>query len=335
MLAYIDSNENLQRDADETGVSTPIIIAEVSQVAGFNLSTDNMPVTIPNTTPYPDLIAITTGNFNLDNPRTAAVDLNSLIDIVGGGADGRRGVALVDPDGTATPDRAFARWAQDGMSASDVGVYQGNHLFLWTPADNPGALQLQHMYGQVPMFWPNETAPHILPFPLLDGTPTAGQGRDSSAIPKDYDQQTSSQPLAYGWRFQVRAVDSPSKTFPWAHPAPTFNPAALTQCSMTENYQAFLIVWASSGGDSTATGAFGSRTYAVALEQPWSINATYIIGERQSITPSGTPTIRLLSSEGVVYNPIQSVYRLVPGIGNVPLLVPPSWLPSEVINAQR
>ncbi|WP_155310013.1 hypothetical protein [Desulfosarcina ovata] len=125
VIAFVDTNRNGQRDINEQGAILPVILAECRiEAAGdlrstanpgnLNINFDGIAGNV-NTANY-SWVNISTGDFN--SQATAGVALDADVRIVGGGADGKRGL-----------DRVFLGWANNFTALSYDGLYRdGRHI---------------------------------------------------------------------------------------------------------------------------------------------------------------------------------------------------------------
>jgi hypothetical protein len=335
VFAYVDSNGNGQRDINETGISFPLVMVEALFVN--NLSQPN-PANldyVPGTAG--GAAAIITGSYNLDAPSVAGVYLVANVDFVGGGSDGRRGVCTqLDANGVCTAWRVFGRWVQDietDSSDATYGVAPNLHYFAWRPVVSSSQATASSKFGDRPMFMPADPPPLLLPLPLLDAPPppvaSAGTGGDSSSMGPQLTRQVAGQTLAYGQRFQVRAVDSPGATYPMVHPAATFGNPPIVQCEMNTSFRSFLIVWASGVNNSAPSNSPPDRLYGLVLSQPWNVVSAYQVAANGSAQDIGSPTINLDPNAATFYPSAVSL------TAPEPILIPPVIISALTAIANR
>jgi hypothetical protein len=254
---------------------------------------------------------VATGTFDINAPATAGVYLAAQVDFVGGGSDGRRGV-----------DRVFGGWVQQESAAEDiVGTYQNSHRIASVFATNAGAATGTYA-GR--LFLPVDPAPTLAPPPLLDtGRGSPGNGGDSSTLTRS--RMGTSSNLTQGRRTLVEVVDSAGQPLPALHPG--FAASALTNFRFNLTWQAYLVVWSNVTGVIGGTGNVADRTYAVVLEQPWNIRATYSIDAAGNGTAVGSPSVNL--GTPVTHNPV------VPRPSTGSIMVPPTSLSMLALDGRR
>jgi hypothetical protein len=240
-----------------------------------------------------------------------AVRLSAEVDLVGGGADGLRGV-----------DQVFGGWAQNLISPAGIsGVYQNNHLDTEVfasnvppPPHNPAIFYPAGQYSKK-----GDPNPQIINGALLDSiNPAPGVGGNSSLLSNSKYQDATTAPL-WGKRKLITAFDDTRQGFLALHPIDMAS--RLTQIQYNLPFSSFLTLWTSVGGirdpnDTTGTplpGAPGAliadRTYGVILAQPWNIHSTF------SVDASGNGTI----APGVLFVYLGAPSCSPPGCAVLPL----------------
>lgn len=101
----------------------------------------------------------------------------------------------------------------------------------------------------------------------------------------------------------------------------------MTQAQFNFDFRGFLTVWSNVTGVIGPTGNVADRTYALVLEQPWMIRATYSVAAGGAGTAVGTPTVTM--NAATTHNPA------VPITGTAIVMVGPSGLGLIVIDAQQ
>jgi hypothetical protein len=327
VLAYSDTNLNGQWDPGETGLTMPVILVKATLTQ--NLSS----------IPHPDNVAyarvsgggepwgqsVVRAGFlagcTQGSVANCAVQLSAEVDLVGGGADGRRGV-----------DQVFGGWVQDLSTLAGLsGTYQNNHLDTEVFASNvPPPPHAPNMFYPIGAYSPNgpDPDPQVIIGPLLDTlNPAPGVGGNSSLLGfSQYQDAATALPL--GKRKLVTAVDAPVQAFLARHPIDMLS--TLTQIQHNLPFSSFLTLWTSVGGIVDVTtgtpppGAPGvvvaDRTYGVILAQPWNIASTFSVDAEgngtigagifiylgtPSCSPPGCAVSPLADSGAVLTAPIQ------------------------------
>ena len=324
VLVFVDSNGNGQRDDSETGVPLPVILVR----ATLNQNLSGTPTPIVTYQKILDPISsvwsqskvfsgytVCTTNYPF-NFNYCAVDLKAEVDFVGGGSDGLRGV-----------DQVFGGWVQNISAQDVVGSYQANHTDAWVFASNSSKPQ------HAPVFLPSDLplTPAIVNPPVLDtvrgdpviGGPAPGTGGDSSTT--NTSRQVDSATLNLGRRRLVEMVDATAGGFPAAHYF--YTTSGLTQIRYNLDFNSLLTVWSNVGGVSGPTGSIADRTYAVVLEQPWIISATFNADGQGNSMAVGTPSVTL--GLGRAHDPI------VPITTNGAVIMPPTAQNLQADDAQH
>lgn len=354
ILVCVDTNLNNQCDLGETGVAVPLILVQATLEK--NLSTTTPPDTVQQ--PITDTglqgeSRITSGALcnlrTLDGslpftPSQCPIVLGAEVDLLGGGPDGSRGVGQV-----------YGGWLQDLNAPNVIATYQncpagGNcqtHQDVWTFANN---ITFQHF----PYIYPNDPAPNPVIGPLIDslgctnegkpliGPCVVGTGGNTSlmslsnqttsplAIAK-MDPNPPAAPPRVGARLLISAADAPAAPFYVQDLTyPTFG---LTQIQYNLSWVSYLTLWTSlTGIPDNAPGGIGvtgtpgyvgppnaDRTYAVLLEQPWNISATFNVDANgNGVLTTPPPNTHLLQLLTTVHSPV------VPVPNTNAVLVPPT-----------
>jgi len=268
ILVFVDSNGNGKWDVGEVGMALPLVLVQAGLTA--NLSTSPNPsATYVRVGPAWSLSEIDAGARVVCNASTdiaisyCALLLSGQVDLVGGACDGLRGV-----------DRIAGGWSQTANAPNVVGSYYTppapantppsaitpEHFDTWVFASNKNTTKdPYHQY-----FGPNVPAdPAVLSGPLLDtSNPSPGSGSDSSLMGNGWYQSASTQPML-GNRTVFSAFDVPFGQVPaqnYGYPQ-TF----LFEFQYNLSFTSYLVLWSN----------LAPNTYAVTLEQPWSIQSTF------------------------------------------------------------
>jgi hypothetical protein len=314
ILAYVDTNGNGVRDAGETGIALPLIL--VSATLNANLSVTNS----SNVAWVGD--GVQTGDFSFptapSSPPTSAIYLGATVDFIGGGMDGLRGIGEV-----------FGGWVNNETANEGIaGLYGGsggNHTAYTMFASNGSAVTTS--FGGIPLFLPSSpAAPIAINPPLLDTgrvTPEPGSGGNSSTLSQSRIGLTTN--LAMGQRQTIEAVDSPASPYPT--PDPGFPGSALYEADFAHTFRSSLVVWSNAINLINPTGDIADRVYGVVLEQPWTINAAYLVDANGNATAKLPAAVS--AGGATVYAPV------VPLSSTQATLSPPTVLTVLVLNAQQ
>lgn len=217
-------------------------------------------------------INVSGGVFNVATPNLAAMHMLAEVDLMGGGANGQRGLAQV-----------FAGWVNNETRNENIaGTFVDRTVAPTVTmrsatvfASNSALATGGNANGRV--FLPGDPAPSLVAPILLDtGRAPPGVGGDSACLTRSRIRSRAN--LAIGQRIVVESVDSPGDGDGPTHPG---RPAArLERFHFGLDFQASLCIWVNRSGASGATGAPADRLYAVVLEVPWSM-----VGE-WTITPA-------------------------------------------------
>jgi hypothetical protein len=211
--------------------------------------------------------------FDIGTPGNAAIHLNAQVDVVTGGADGRRVI-----------EQFFGGWinnetAVETIQGSYTDTVPPNRLHT-TPSlfvSNVAAATLRVRFGAA--FMPTDLthpAPAVIPPPLLDSGrgATAGTGGDSATLRTSRIRLPRGvRPL--GQRWIVEAVDSPGDGDDGTHPL--IVTAQLTAFRFGLSFSSFLAIWTNTTAVSGPTDDPAARAYAVLLRVNWSQNGQWTI----------------------------------------------------------
>lgn len=235
-------------------------------------------------------INVTGGTFNIAAPAGAAVHMNVLADVVGGGGDGRRGL-----------DRAFAGWCNNEAANEDIaGTFTDtsvapavNHRSFTVFASNLAAAT-----GANNTFLPGDPAPALVAPALLDtGRGTPGTGGDTATLTRSRIRTRTNQAL--GQRWLVESVDSPGDGDGPNHPG--FAAAVLSRFRFHLDFKAYLVFWTSISGGSGATGVACCRVYSVLREYTWRMRGEWTIAGG-ALTVVTAPSVRISGQS--THNPL-------------------------------
>jgi hypothetical protein len=280
--AYVDVNGNGRRDFFEPPIYLNYVLAGLLGDAAINNNKPvvdsvqtNQTITIarnPNNATTWRAMQVSTGNFVIATPNQNAIYLNATVDLVGGGADGLRGL-----------DRVFGGWINNELPEGIQGFYANNHVTNSVFASNRPASRI---------FLPGGAAPTLVDPPLLDAgtknnTRVPGTGGDTSTLSTS--RMRSRTNLARGSRIAIDAVDSPSQGY--ARFDPGFLASALQAVGFGLTFNAYLALWTNASADIGPTGAAADRLYNVGLIAPWNMRASWAISGAGVATAAGAPTV--------------------------------------------
>jgi hypothetical protein len=235
----------LQADASATNPENPGTLAAVV-VDNFSVRTGKVP-------------------FDINNPGTAAIHMSATVNVVSGGADGRRLIAGV-----------VAGWVNNIRADANIrGSYAGGHAISGVFALNAGT-------GPEGMFLPGDNAPNLLVLPLLDaGGLNSGTGGDTATLGRSRIKSRTNRPL--GQRWIVEAIDSPFTSFPLLHPgfSTPAAPVRLQKFHYEVHFSANLCLWTNRSG---TVGAVAERSYGVLRSYNWDILAEWNIDAANNTT---------------------------------------------------
>ena len=221
-------------------------------------------------------IDVRSGAFLITAPNMAAMHLNAQVDVVTGGADGRRSI-----------DQFFGGWINN-MTGPTTFSPTYTDATVAPPTVHPAPFVFAsngHQATGAPVptlpngprsFRAGDPAPAIVAPPILDtGRDLPGTGGDSPALRTS--QIRSRTNLALGERWIVEAVDSPGDSVPGTHL--NRGTAQLTSYEMSIRFSATLALWTNNATPpvSRPTGDPADRLYAVLLRVDWNVNGRWTI----------------------------------------------------------
>jgi hypothetical protein len=277
VLAFVDRNGNGQRDPNETGIILPLIIVEgrietpatelrsTANPGNISIQFDTGGQAAANF----NFVNISTGDFN--SQATAGVALDADVLLVGGGADGRRGL-----------DRVFTGWANNFTALTYVGTYQDGSIVQRVQIDNRNQANGGNLSG-IPVFVTRAgaNAPNAIAFPpvLLD---TGRQNPGLGGINITFSRSAESAPVnqALGAKRTVIARDSPGWFHQRQHPDATKR-TQLVSFVHSLNSTTFFVAWTNTTGGAVPTpgtvNSLGFRTFTVLAETQWTVTAQFSV----------------------------------------------------------
>ncbi|MEV8377681.1 peptidoglycan-binding protein [Kribbella sp. NPDC056861] len=221
-------------------------------------------------------IATSSGTFDIANPATAALHMNAQVDVVTGGADGRRVI-----------EQFFGGWVNNltagttfNAAYTDPAVTPNKvHPAPFVLASNRGDAS-----GASTSFVAGDPAPALVLPPILDTgrTPGEGAGGDTATLGRSRIRSRTNQPV--GQRWIVEAVDSPGAPAGAVRPThPTFATAKLSSLEVKLRFSCHLMLWtnqnAVSGASPVATPAVqaANRSYVVLERLNWQLDGKWSV----------------------------------------------------------
>ena len=240
-------------------------------------------------------ISLASGTFNIANPATAAVHMNAQVDVVTGGASGRRVI-----------DQFFGGWFNNVVGATlftptytDPGPPAAAHPEPFVFASNGAAAT-----GPGGEFIPGDPPPALVVPPILDsGRGGAGSGGDSAALGQSRIRLRTNQ--AVGERWIVEAVDSPAVQAGLVGGGhPVVAAARLTRFLTRLRFACHLTVWTNLSKSSGPTAHPADRQYAVLERVVWQMNGEWAVSPgtgtvTQVTAPATAITSRVKTSPAV------------------------------------
>jgi hypothetical protein len=232
--------------------------------------------------------------------------LKAVVDLVGGG-DGTRGTGFV-----------YGAWVQNiapntayNMSGLGwVGSYKNGHSAVWLFASNVAQTKGAAANPPQAVFLAGDPGPVLVPLPLLDVSqgnatgpppPVPGTGGNSSSFGLLPGMSYPTPNLApVGRRVVVESLDAPKTTFLAYHQISLTmmdETCPLIEAQYNLTFTSYLVFWSSPTGipDGSGTpppnGGPTERTYAVILQQPWTIVSDFTVDANGNGTGPGPITI--------------------------------------------
>jgi hypothetical protein len=204
--------------------------------------------------------------FDLTRPHEAAVHLKAIVQLVGGGPTGSRGLRKV-----------FGGWLQNtGSNMDGEGAYENGHTYRYTYAP-------PRVFPELPaaLLLPGSPAPAVLATPILDAN-VGGMGGGTSLISPRSSRRSAGE---LGYRLTVEAVDSPGSNFPRVHPGFPGPPPSLLERMWTEiPFRDYLVLYTNLDEDDPANHhappapyvpAFADQTYVVIYKTGWTVHGIW------------------------------------------------------------
>jgi hypothetical protein len=203
----------------------------------------------------------------------AGVFFDADVNLIGGGADGRRGM-----------DQTFLGWANNLTTTGIAGRYTEAAGVFGVPVFCVSNRQAgTGSFAGVPVFLPGNPDPTALVLPVLD------TGRENNALggvgitlarSPDNGRGTVMPGPTLGETRRITAVDSPAPPFPRA--APGHMGSELDGVRDHWEFSTYLVGWTNSGGVAAAppvgtVGPVGYRTYSVVFKNLWVVDGRWDI----------------------------------------------------------
>jgi hypothetical protein len=230
-------------------------------------------------------VGVQSGAFDITIPAGEAIHMAALVDVVGGGGNGRRGLGQV-----------FAGWINNESANEDIaGSYVDstvappqNHRNFSVFASNRAAAT-----GGVPNnpnFRPGDPAPVTVAPPLLDsGRGAAGTGGNSATLTSSRVRTRTD--TAIGQRWLVEAIDSPGDGEGPTHPG--FAAARLVRFRFHLDFLASLCFWTNRSGTINVTGDPCDRLYVVLRQFTWRMRGEWTISPAGVLAVVTAPSITI------------------------------------------
>lgn len=346
VIAFVDTNGTGQWAAGETGVALPLILVQATVTENDSSSPVSSMYYVRSRDSNGNWVGskVASGNIlpcdlTVENVVNCPADLKAKVNLVGGG-DGTRGTTLV-----------YAGWTQNlsPLMYTETASYQNNHSDKIVYASNipAGRTDGGNPPKPVAIFLPGDPAPNSYQLPLLDQSqkfpngdplPEPGQGGNTSLSGSLMTYDTTP---ALGRTVIVECVDYPAAAFIAYHPAGVQpngfvfeDENQLTNIAFTLYFNDYLVLWTSATGapdpiygTPPPNGSLAERTYAVALQQLWTLSASYNIDATGNGTGSGTVAVN--TAAATAYQP------LLPAANLGVVLVPPRALDVMAENARQ
>ncbi len=238
-------------------------------------------------------INVTGGTFNIGAPLAASIHMNAIVEIVGGGADGKLGLT-----------RIFGGWINNEANTEDiVGTFLDStvappvvHTHASVFASNLAAATGAHPSGSA-AFRPVDPAPTLVVAPVLDtGRLTPGTGGDTATLSRSRIRVKRDLAPQPGQRWLIESVDSPGDGDPANHIG--FPAAVLTRFRFNLRFRAALCFWTNFGGSSGATGNSAERLYCVVRRYRWTMRGEWTINPvTGAVAPAGVPAVTISEAQ--------------------------------------
>jgi len=281
----------------------PLILVNASFVS--NLSATH-PARVTTLFQDADIFRGRTGVFDVArDPTNSAILMKATVQVVSGGADGRRML-----------DRVFAGWINETTSdhCSPATYEDNSHISIIFVSNAAQAT------GPNGTFIPGAiTPPAFLASPLLDcGRPVRGLGGDSAAMTQS--RIASKQPHGgLGELWTIDNVDSPSLPF-FRYSVQSLSP--LNNVRLTVPFRAALCFWTNLQQVSNETSSPANRQYGAVISYDWSFDHEWNIdnlAETVVVVPHPNPGISNINIPRPTTNAINEnmEVRAPTGLGNI------------------
>ncbi len=263
LRAFVDGNGN---GTYEQGVDREPAIVRNLVLGRATLFLDSSVASSANFVAVPrpgNGFAESSGAFDITAPATAALHMNAQVDVVTGGADGRRLIG-----------RYFGGWVNDIVGPTSFSPTYTDPTTA-PPTVHPAPMVFASNVPGTGFFAPAGPAPALLAPPILDtGRLAPGSGGDSATLTRSRIRTRT--PQALGERWIVEAVDSPgSGTQPGAHPVVAA--AQLTSFQLRLRFDCTLCLWTNATSVITPTGDPADRLYTALLRLDWQQDGRWTI----------------------------------------------------------
>lgn len=278
---FIDCNGTKEYEDLEPSIPMNLILVDVT-LFGADKSAATTVATPETITPA--AFRVSTGGWSTTAFKVEGKDamtMNLVVEIVGGGKDGKLGL-----------DKVFGGLQNQTQAHIHQATYTDNtvapakvHNFAFRYASNQAAATGLYGGGPTRMFKAADPAPVLYAFPLLDsGRPGNGMGGDTVTMTRSQTREPTKKPKL-GQRMEIWCIDSPGRTFPATHPGNAN--AVLTTVRYRHEFRADFLLWTNITKASGATGDPADRVYSVIRKVPWTLDGSWTL---DYVTNPAAPT---------------------------------------------
>ncbi len=266
--AFVDCNNTDRFEDNEPSIPLNLVVADVTVVRDNSSAHGNtaaLPALLQAT--INGGVGITNGSWTA-GAAGAAMEMELIADVTGGGADGLLGLDRVFAGLINVIDRLEWKGTyRDTTAAPPTTV----GLSFIAPSNRPAAAR-QGAFGGNDIFAAADAAPVLYAFPLLDTgrSPGTGTGGETATMSRSR-RVTPPAARPVGQRWTIRCIDSPSTGFPRNHPLNAS--AVLTHVHQRVSFRACFCFWTNTATPPSAgaTGDPADRVYSVVRIVPWEI----------------------------------------------------------------
>jgi hypothetical protein len=308
--AYLDTNSNGVRDTNETGAALPSVLVQAaldSQKGNTSVPHEGLFTSREVTNAGGGVIGLQFRSASsplITAPLSEAVQLQSQVNLVGGGPNGLRGLGQV-----------FGAWVQVATTnPAATGSYQNGqntHHMIRLEANGPASGN----YNGYPVFEGTDV-PSPVSAPLLDtakpppGVNGNSVGGNSSALMGNGPVTSTPLSSGIGQANTYLAVDSPGVTLPQVDIA--FAQFSLTGITISYSFTDSLVLWSNVSASVQPTGDAFDHRYGLILQQQWTLSGALSVDANLD----GTVTSSSVSlGQAAAYGPIVALPSTVIMLG--------------------